>query len=400
MARESKKARDERRFGRGRVIDIVMGGEWRYPYWFSPTDSEMEDLRNWRDTMRGKAATAKIVAADNVCEFLYANNPKEEWHPEKDFPCCAPPASTIFIEMTRPSRILSGDSVISPDRLPEMWGWLFQFADRNEYLQMACNGDWKKEAIRNLEDNLSTLYKIIDMPSVERAMAMPAGEADQSLGDAEKQFIALGMAYKAIQGNIDFNSVVTESMQWSAYATLLARQGNMICPLASSFLMMSKTGQLVQRPEFEIFGGSRCADMSLMGGARDSANSMLFPALLTLSFMHCKNIVHEEVEPDRQINRERRRAGLRPFVRYHTINIEPMKRVLKTEGNIETEGLKRALHICRGHFATYTDTFLGRQLSEPITIWKPAHVRGSAKQGVVISDYNVKSPKPEPGPTA
>jgi hypothetical protein len=100
----------------------------------------------------------------------------------------------------------------------------------------------------------------------------------------------------------------------------------------------------------------------------------------------------DAVEPDPHVNRERRRHGLKPFVRYHTINIEPMKKVLRTEGQIESQGLKRALHICRGHFSTYSEE---RPLFGKVagTFWIPAHVRGEAKEGLVISDYRVKGPR-------
>lgn len=48
--------------------------------------------------------------------------------------------------------------------------------------------------------------------------------------------------------------------------------------------------------------------------------------------------------------------------------------------------------FCRGHFSTYTED---RPLFGKVsgTFWVPSHVRGSAKQGVVVSDYNVKAPK-------
>jgi hypothetical protein len=116
------------------------------------------------------------------------------------------------------------------------------------------------------------------------------------------------------------------------------------------------------------------------------------PVTLAWSFMSCKSVAVQVVNPDLQRNRERRKAGLKPFLRYHTINIEPMKTILRTEGNIETVGLKRALHICRGHFSTYSEE---RPLFGKVagTFWIPAHVRGSAKQGVVVSDYNVNAPK-------
>jgi hypothetical protein len=129
----------------------------------------------------------------------------------------------------------------------------------------------------------------------------------------------------------------------------------------------------------------------MLEGLDNEVAQYFMPALLAISFVNCRNTSLEATDPDGPINRERCKAGLKPFLRYHTINLEPMKKVLKTEGNIETEGLKKALHICRGHFATYSEDkplfghFTG-------TVWKPSHVRGSAKQGVVISDYNIKAP--------
>jgi hypothetical protein len=114
-------------------------------------------------------------------------------------------------------------------------------------------------------------------------------------------------------------------------------------------------------------------------------------AFLSVSFMHCKNVTIEPVDPPKELNRERKKAGLKPFVRYHTINIEPMKKVLRTEGNIEVNGLKKALHIVRGHFSTYSEE---RPLFGKVagTFWVPAHTRGEIKQGIVVSDYNVKAP--------
>jgi hypothetical protein len=128
-------------------------------------------------------------------------------------------------------------------------------------------------------------------------------------------------------------------------------------------------------------------------GVIDALTWMIFPSLLSVAFMNFKDAA-TLIPGDLQVrvNRERKKHGLRPFVRYHTINIDPMKRVLRTEGQIETQGLKRALHQCRGHFVTYTDNFMGRPLDKPMTFWRPAHVRGSLDEGVVISDYNVKAP--------
>ena len=54
----------------------------------------------------------------------------------------------------------------------------------------------------------------------------------------------------------------------------------------------------------------------------------------------------------------------------------------------DATGIKKALHICRGHFVTYTPKhpLFGKYVG---TFWKPDHVRGNAKNGIVLKDYKV-----------
>lgn len=116
-------------------------------------------------------------------------------------------------------------------------------------------------------------------------------------------------------------------------------------------------------------------------------------AMLAISFMNCsKGVTVSKVDPPTKFDEARAQYSRKPLVRYNTIDIGPMKEVLRTEGGIETNGIKKALHICRGHFATYSNTFMGRKLPSPMTCWVPSHVRGSSKHGVVVSDYNVSPP--------
>lgn len=128
------------------------------------------------------------------------------------------------------------------------------------------------------------------------------------------------------------------------------------------------------------------------------AQFMVRPMLLALSFMHCKNVIVTDNE-GRYANRQERRAAERrgdpPLVTYKTLQIEPMKKVLATEGDIERNGLAKALHICRGHFAEYGPEFGKGKLFGKYEgrFYVPAHVRGNADQGVVHKRYNVKAPK-------
>jgi hypothetical protein len=122
----------------------------------------------------------------------------------------------------------------------------------------------------------------------------------------------------------------------------------------------------------------------------DRLNCFLWPALLALSFMNCRGVTLDAVEADARVNRERRRAGMQPFVRYRTINIGPIKRVLGIGGGSGSVGLKKALHDVRGHFCVLTRNNKGEILEKPTLYFRKDHMRGSIKQGVVVSDYRVK----------
>lgn len=118
--------------------------------------------------------------------------------------------------------------------------------------------------------------------------------------------------------------------------------------------------------------------------------SMCTPYFLGQSLMHCKNVsrvAHEIDEPPKAIRHNKDAA---PKYRYHVLQIDPMKEVLRTEGQSETVGMKKALHICRGHFRTYSEEskgLFGR--GQHGTFFIESHVRGSAKRGVVAKDYAI-----------
>lgn len=120
-----------------------------------------------------------------------------------------------------------------------------------------------------------------------------------------------------------------------------------------------------------------------------SATSAAHITLLSMTFAHCKNVSVQEHRTPPKVAKKRAKAGKPIGTTYKTLVIDPMREVLKTEGNIEKNGLKKALHICRGHFATYTEDkpLFGKVTG---TFWKPMHTRGSAKQGRVIKDYEIR----------
>ena len=127
---------------------------------------------------------------------------------------------------------------------------------------------------------------------------------------------------------------------------------------------------------------------------RKTTLEMIAVGLFAVSLLHCKNVELVDGETTKQERRPtklfERKKGT-PAAKWKVLNIEPMRRVLREEGQIETNGLLNALHICRGHFKDYRHGkgLFGRHKD---IYWWDQQLRGDEAAGVVIKDYNVKPP--------
>lgn len=115
----------------------------------------------------------------------------------------------------------------------------------------------------------------------------------------------------------------------------------------------------------------------------------LYPLMFALSLLHCRNV---EIR-DRPISRQQRRVAERsgkPAITYKELVIDAFRRQVRYETSQSGESeIKRALHICRGHFATYTDDnpLFGKYTG---TFWRPMHVRGDKAAGEIRKTYKIK----------
>jgi hypothetical protein len=309
MAREAKRTRDLRRFGRPeRLIDLLLDEKFACPGIVRRDEEAWDEYLQAARTALTFCEFAKVFDVQNIYEYAEAYKFGTSLDFRKDFASARLPFRSLFFEFRSVGR----------DR-----------STRNGILAM---------------------------------------ESDEAGGT---RLITLMHFYGMEDGDDVFGPFAL------SYA-LSDRDGNIVEPPYTAIPWQPLLGTPWAEAKAEFAGGHQAPVV-----------------LLAISFMNCKNVATAEHEPDRQINRERRKAGLRPFVRHHTIDIEPMKRVLKTEGRVETEGLRRALHVCRGHFAHYTEEkpLFGKVAG---TFWVPAHTRGSAQQGVVVSDYRFGAPAHEP----
>lgn len=137
----------------------------------------------------------------------------------------------------------------------------------------------------------------------------------------------------------------------------------------------------------------RVAPRNDPSAAIDPSLSTLFPIAFALSLLHCRNVeLIDGPEPSRQMRRMAERRGT-AAIRYKELVIDGLRQ--DTRPSAQHEGgsdVKRALHICRGHFATYSDDnpLFGRIAG---TFWRPMHTRGSDAVGRIKKTYSIDSPK-------
>jgi hypothetical protein len=205
---------------------------------------------------------------------------------------------------------------------------------------------------------------------------------------------------KVATGNHDTNpafkadvpKVLERSRSALRYALLVQMDDEAIVfPYGYGTVFLDEDGRMVRSPVGSI---DKKISMNREADATHFVWKQIYTAMLAVVFMTCKNVTVERHHPDKKLNRARAKAGLKPFLRYHTIEIEPMRRALATEGNIARNGIAKALHLVRGHMAILTKNNKGEPLQRPTVYWRDSHVRGSAERGVVLADYAIGSPPP------
>lgn len=110
-------------------------------------------------------------------------------------------------------------------------------------------------------------------------------------------------------------------------------------------------------------------------------------AYITIGLMNCKNVTTTETDKGGP-KRSRSRRKRSPRLTYRTINIPGYQSAPSTASAKRDGEPSVAVHRVRGHFKTFTaeKPLMGRHVG---TYWWGWQVRGSAKNGAVVSDYKV-----------
>lgn len=159
-------------------------------------------------------------------------------------------------------------------------------------------------------------------------------------------------------------------------------------PHGSIFLCVSAEGAILETPWMQSYIDDVHHDPQAVD-LMESIITWLYPAFLTICFLHCKNVTMvENAVPKPLAKKYREKHGITP-TSYKTLVIEPLKQILRREGGSDKVGVQKALHICRGHFRDYRE---GRGLFGKYhgQFWMPSIVRGSKGEKAPPREIEVK----------
>jgi hypothetical protein len=116
--------------------------------------------------------------------------------------------------------------------------------------------------------------------------------------------------------------------------------------------------------------------------------SICLPIINAIIMLNCKNVRLID-EPRASYKRMMNKHKKKKKVIYKILHIHPIRIKNIAERESYESGLKRSLHICRGHLRTYTEEkpLFGKVIG---TFFIPAHLRGDEKVGTVVKDYQLE----------
>ena len=348
-----------------------------------------------REFFLSRLRQAEVILADNVADYLYCQNSQEYWDIETDFPNVAPPFPTIFVEYHPPDYINSEVfGIHSNPRVCKTIGSLLLSMEVDQARSELTGA----KSLAFLKTLLSTCHLTRKTPEEQLETFEKAKSLIQKL-DPFSQVTPTqaadieGIRQKLLATWSDYISPL--NLKWvTVQYDFFERLDGGIMPPNRAFQLMVKNDGSPYLPEGKvaiiIMDEALARNIALDEKLKEwSVNtSSLDLPLLTLCFMHCKNTTLRTIEPPAKLNQARLKRGNPSLAVYKILDIEPMKKVLDSQGERQTTGLKKALHICRGHFKDYS---IGKGLFGRVhgLYWWDMHLRGTPEVGTVIKDYRV-----------
>ena len=289
--------------------------------------------------IRQSCMSAVVLEVSNVCEYIYAADVRENWDLREHFPNIAPLFPVTFVEMRRPSRIVSEIHGIQspPPFMPRQWGFLIEAIDLKQQS-----------------------YPPAEIPLIQELIQ---------------------------RGNVAPDDIPNIRWGITAYPVWESDSGEAMSILIPITFLIDKDGRCMSGPNFVKLNPVMSQEDSQRFNAMcDVLPSMMWPAWLAICFAHCQKVTWLDHEPPPKVQKKRIKKGNEPLTTYHTLVIEPLEEILRSQGGAESNGLQRALTLCRGHFKTYTEEnpLFGQHTG---TWFWSSHIRNKESKRIREKDY-------------
>lgn len=363
---------DERRGGVGveystRIYDRIRRGE------DSSLSEEVESVNP--EAEREALEEAQVFCVDDVTRYFLALMRREPLSFRDRFPVVVPPYESMFIE----TRLDRDEAMEWPGSGVRGWGLLLRSYDvtRMPGVGIPSPGDITLEQSRRLVCKLG---------------GVPDGQADKfgELLDPIRWYCGGNLYYETERGRVI--GPATSSFFGLAPDGGFARIRE---NTASEEWMPSGAAGRASEAGVVCWVSSVLTDDDARRGFADFSAHLLAPLYMALTFMNATNVGFRRVEPPSKLSRKHERRSGVALSRYYTLDIGGFSEALSREGDVERQGIRRALHLCRGHLRRYTPERGGpggKAIEEPMTVWIPPHTRGIADEGEVCKDYRVSPP--------
>lgn len=197
-----------------------------------------------------------------------------------------------------------------------------------------------------------------------------------------------------------------QDVRWGLHMAVVGEFGPTslgYCPLESRRIVpMAQVVFLVKtNGEYASHYASIMPDMDELLSSQAQKDELLYsqlnfaviPISMAIGFLNCPSVRVITNKLSRPQRRLAEREGDKPLLEFHTLDIEPFRKVLRFEGHSGLQGNKKALHACRGYFRVYTE-------ERPLfgvpgligTYWTPPTIKGTAERGEIDKSYRIILP--------
>jgi hypothetical protein len=387
--------------------------------------------------LQEKLGGVTVIDGTNLSDYLYANEAKGEWDLVNDFFNIAPPFEKFFVECKAPAKLLTKKGFIPwPTHLPREWGVLFLATDLTKLNQhdrdllAGVNQEtpeasrWLLQAILFAETPYTPNGQYNGKIREQFSWWFPVlPDGSQPTSTPRQRLIKIQYVVNESLGLIGVNEPKFTPSKDNPARGMLEMNDDMLNLV--NITNVDSTNRfwypdaaavpLFEAPSDEGWESLKTTPTDCfikVMSLREDIPSMkpgwqlhyttieekywlplLQPCLMTICFLHVKNITMERMEPPKPLVKKAMKRYGEPLCTYHVLKIQPFKKVLETEGHVAQTGIRHALSICRAHFHHYGEQFGKGLLFGKIsgTFYIPSHIRGSIERGMVDKSYRLET---------